>query len=181
MSWLNDVEDRIGLPNAVESQPRFIEDQTHIDLTTLPEPNLVLKIRYLERRRSGVNHFFRGRSRCDIVALIDSDPKVKIILVEAKSGADSNNSASEQALDQLTSSLEIMRDAINECTLNLPFNSLAVCETHAVCVMASMRGSRPANVAQRQFRTQFYRSNRVPLQYISADQDIWQAIQQNTT
>lgn len=181
MSWLNDVENRIGLPNAVESQPRFIEDQTHIDLTTLPEPNLVLKISYLQRRRSGVNHFFRGRSRCDIVALIDSDPKAKIILIEAKSGSDSNNTASEQALGQLTSSLDIMRDAIDECTLNLPFSSLAACESHAVCVMESMRGNRPANESQRRFTTQFYRQNRVPLQYIPSDQDIWQAIQQNTT
>ena len=179
MSWLNDVENRIGFPNAVESQTRFIEDQTHIDFTTLPEPNLVLKTRYLERRRSGVRHFFRDRSRCDVVVLIDSQHNTTIILVEAKSGADSNNSASKQALAQLTSSVNIMRDAISECKLDLPFNSLAACESHAVCVMESMRGNRPANATQRRFATRFYRQYRVPLSFVSAEQDIWQEIQRN--
>ena len=179
MSWLQDVENRIGFPNAVETQPRFIEDNTSIDFTTLPEPNLVLKTRHPERRRSGVRHFFRDRSRCDVVVLIDSRPKATIILVEAKSGADSNNSASRQALAQLTSSVNIMRDAISECQLNLPFNSLVACNSHAVCVMESMRGNRPANAMQRRFTTRFYRQNRIPLSFVPADQDIWQEIQRN--
>ena len=177
MSWLKDVENRIGFPNAVETQPRFIEDGTAIDFTSLPSPHLVLKIRYLERSRSGVNHFFRGRQRCDLIALVDNPPKITVVLVEAKSGNDSNNEASKSAVAQLGSSLEIMRDSIAECELDLPFDSLASCDAHAVCVMESMRGSRPANATQRGFATQFYRQNRVPLRYLPADQDIWQTIQ----
>ena len=181
MIWLDDIECRIRIPDAVESNPRFFEDGTRIELTGLSKPNLVLKTRYLERPRSGMDRFFENRPRCDIVAIVATEPKPTIILVEAKSGGDSNNYASKRAQDQLSSSLEILSDAIEKCSLNLPFDSLDACETHAVCVMESMRGNRPSNSRQQRFAAEFYRQNHVPLKYIPSDQDIWEAILSNST
>lgn len=177
MSWLHSIENRINYPRAVVSDLCFVEDKTTINLGSLPNPNLVLRVRYLERRQSGLNHIFQERSRCDVVAFIDSQPKPTIVFIEAKSGNDSNNRDSANALEQLQSSIEIMADTVDDCSLELPFGSLHECEVKSVCVMESMRGNRPANESQRQFTTQFYRQNRISLQYIPAEQDIWRSIQ----
>ena len=181
MSWIDDVKTRIDFLNAVVSQMQFNEEGTSIDLTSLPGPNLILKVRYLERRQSGVKHFFRERRRCDVVALIASLPKPTMIFIEAKSGIDRNNTDSSESLDQLASSLQIMSDAIDECALDLPFESLMECNCYATCVMESMRADSGANQTQRKFENDFYRKYRVPLRFVPADQDIWQAIQGNTT
>ena len=181
MTWLDEIENRIGYPSAVVSERRFVEDNTTIDLTSLPNQSLVLRVRHLERRRSGLSHAFEGRRRCDLVALIDSSTKPRIVFIEAKSGKDSNNVDSADATHQLASSIEIMSDAVNDCALELPFANLSECEVTAVCAMESLRGSRTTSRLQRRFTARFYRDNRVPLHYLSAGRDIWQEIRGVTT
>ena len=177
MTWFDAVAERIDYPRAVVTPSCFVEDNTTVNLDGLPEPNLVLRVRFLERRQSGLNHLFQERSRCDVVALVDTEPAPTIALIEAKSGNDSNNRDSANAVEQLQSSIAIMRDAVDSCSLDLPFTGLNECEMKAACVMESMRGNRLANETQRRFTGQFYRDNRVPLQFLPAGQDIWQAIQ----
>ena len=63
-----------------------------------------------------------------------------MLFIEAKSGDDGNLTYSEDALEQLRFSLQIMRDAINECNLNLPFARLRDCTSFTACVMESLRG-----------------------------------------
>ena len=185
MSWLQEIKTRAFEANAVASDPRFFEDGTEINLNSLPGPKLVLRLQKLALNRSKLRRFFWKNpssefERCDLVAIVDSHPKPKIILIEAKSG-DDIDADSEKAYDQLLSSMSILESTLDQCTLILPFNSLEHCDIWAVCVMEALRGHRSSEPGQIDLITQFSESTDIPLLYLTADRDLWRQIREQST
>ncbi len=184
MSWLQDINNQAVEADAIAPDPRFFEDETEINLNSLPGPKLVLKLQKLARNRSELRRFFWETSssefeRCDLVAIVDSQPKPKIILIEAKSG-DDIDADSEKAYAQLLSSLSILETTLDQCTLILPFSLLEQCDMWAVCVMEALRGHRSSEPRQIDLMTQFSESTDVPLLYLTADRDLWRQIREQS-
>ena len=184
MTWLKDLKDRAFEADAIAPEPRFFEDGTEINLNSLPGPKLVLRLQELARNKSELRRFFwetsrREFERCDLIAIVDSQPRPKIIIIEAKSG-DDIDADSEKAYGQLLSSLGILESSLDECTLILPFNSFEQCDLWAVCVMEAMRGHRSSEPGQIDLVTQFSESTDVPLLYLNADRDLWRQIREQS-
>ena len=184
MSWLEDIKNRAFEADAIAPDPRFFEDGTEINLNSLPGPKLVLRLQKLARNKSELRQFFWETTRseferCDLVAIVDSHPKPKIILIEAKSG-DEIDADSEKAYDQLLSSMSILESTLDQCTLILPFNSLEHCDMWAVCVMEALRGHRSSEPRQIDLITQFSESTDVPLLYLTSDRDLWRQIREQS-
>ena len=181
MSWLKNIVDFISIPNAIELRRCFVLDHCRIHLESLPDTSLVLSIPHLQGSNSPVQEFIGGKQRCDLLVIIAGEQNQTVMFIEAKSGKDRDFDGSNKAVNQLKSSYLIFLDAFKNTELSLPFNDIGDCELYATCVMESMPAHSGASFTQRKLENDFYKKYRVPLRFVPADQDIWQAIQGNTT
>ena len=158
------------------TEKSFVHDRCKINLESMPDPCAIVNVDELKIRVQDVENIIHGNPQCDIVALAHLLNMPVTLLIEAKSGSSHSNIRTREAIDQLSWSMDHFDNIEIMCTaLPIGCRRFPVL-THTKPLDAVLR----SDSVKEKYR-QFRRQHRTRIRFVRAGEDIWQAIQQNTT
>lgn len=116
MTWLEELSVRFNNPKVVQTDRVFVEDGCNVNLASLPDSSIVLRVDGLNKKVNWVADLINGSHRCDYVVISDLNNTMIIDLLEMKSSV----RRPLHALSQLISSEEILNQAIDSCAIEIP-------------------------------------------------------------
>lgn len=169
MTWLEELSIRFSDPKVVQTDRVFVENGCNVNLASLPDSSIVLRVDGLNKdglnkKVNWVADLINGSHRCDYVVISDLNNTMIIDLLEMKSSV----RHPQYALSQLISSLEILDQAIDSCTIEIPKHE----------VRSAVVGPIPHKSALYQMRSHKGKlSEKSKFIHILDGDDIWMALQ----
>lgn len=167
MTWLEELSIRFSNPKVVQTDRVFVENGCNVNLASLPDSSIVLRVDGLNKKVNWVADLINSSHRCDYVVVSDLHGVMMLDLLEMKSSV----GHPQRALSQLTSSLEILNQAIDSCAIEIPKHE----------IRSAVVGPIPHKPALDQMRSHIRKLlEKSKFVYIADGDDIWKTFQQES-
>lgn len=172
MTWLEELSIRFSGPKVVQTDRVFVEDGCNVNLASLPDSSIVLRVDGLNKdglnkKVNWVADLINASHRCDYVVISDLNSIMIVDLLEMKSSV----GHPQRALSQLISSLEILNQAIDSCAIEIPKHE----------IRSAVVGPIPHKPALDQIRSHIRKLlQKSKFVYIADGDDIWKTFQQES-
>ncbi len=176
MGWIEQIADRFRNSSVLISSKSFVQDRCPIEFASIPDPSVVLDADALVNRVEEVENTVDQNPYCDVIALCEPDEHPTTIFVEAKTDRTHTNARVREAISQLSWSFEHFAGISAICP-TLPIS----CRRFAVVTFTRVNDNVLRSPTVKERARAFRRQHGSRIFYVRAGQDIWQAIQSNST